>query len=61
MQVFRINRPCEDTIELFVGDKEVGILNHDLHGWDAMDSIQCLFERIAKQLGAEIVHTEVSE
>jgi hypothetical protein len=61
MAIFRINRPHEETIEFFVDDESVGTVTHDEHGWSAMDDVQCLFERVANRIGAEIVRTEDRE
>lgn len=56
--IFRVNRPEEERIEFFVNGESVATVNHDQHGWSAMDDIQCMFERIAKAVGATVVHTE---
>lgn len=54
MKRFSIYRQDDEKLEFFVGDKKVGSVNHDGHGWVGMDAAEQLFFAIAAKLDAEV-------
>ncbi|EPP7233462.1 hypothetical protein ACTOJ1_000341 [Shigella flexneri] len=45
-------------IDIYVGDKYIKNFNHDVHGWTGISEAKELVEKLAKELGLEIIHEE---
>lgn len=56
--VFMIRRPDEEHMRFYVNGVQVGEANHDNDGWAGMDTASSLFERIAEELGVEVITDE---
>lgn len=54
---FSVESPDDEVLELFIGEKKVGTLNHEDHGWAGMEAGLDLFKEIAETLGADFERT----
>ena len=45
-----------ETFEYFVNGESVGIVDHDGHGWDGMEAVANMFDKIAAHLGVEVIN-----
>lgn len=49
-----IERPDDETIEVYVGDELVASANHDEHGWSGMDAVERATLAVARACGASV-------
>ncbi|MBF9135171.1 hypothetical protein I0C86_40545 [Plantactinospora sp. S1510] len=47
MSEVRIERPDDERIEVYVGDRLVASANHDQHGWSGMEAVEATAVAVA--------------
>lgn len=51
-------RHCDDKVEVFIGDEELGQLDYDSLGWSGMERAETLLTKMATALGVAVVELE---
>lgn len=59
--LFEINSDGDETEEIKLNGKYLMTLNHDEHGWEGMDVARKLVEKIAKGIGATLIHGYIED
>lgn len=53
-----VHNEMDREVTVFVGDKEVGHADYDMHAWAGLELIENVAEGIGKALGVEVVHDD---
>ena len=54
---FRIDRPDDEKMEIWLNNKCIGSYNHDVDGWVGLEKAEMLVRCIANQLNIEVIET----
>jgi hypothetical protein len=54
-------RHGEESLQILLNGEELGYYNHDEDGWQGMEAVQMLAEKLALRFGALLVHEEGEE
>lgn len=52
--VVSIERPDDETIQVYVNGESIISANHDEHGWSGMDAVEKTALAVARACGAEV-------